>query len=164
MSKIKLLSIAVVGLLLVNAGILAFLFFRQPSQPPMDGPGRPGPGAGEGPKRIIIERLHFDAEQITQYEKLIAEHRKQISELDKEIRQTKNNLYSTLASTSPMSKDSLETRLGEIQKQIESTHYNHFADIKKLCKPEQTENFNELTKELARFFAPGRNLPPPPKD
>jgi protein CpxP len=163
MTKIKLLSIAVVGLLLVNAGILAFLVIKKPAEPPMGGPGRPGPG-GEGPKRIIIERLHFDAEQTAKYEKLITEHRKQINELDREIRTTKNNLYSTLSSASSLNKDSLETRLGEIQKQIESTHYNHFSDIKKLCKPDQLENFNDLTKELARFFAPGKNLPPPPRD
>jgi hypothetical protein len=163
MTKTRLLTIAVIGLLLVNLGILAFLFFRQPAHPPMGGPGRSGPG-GEGPKKIIIERLHFDTEQAAQYEKLIVAHRKQISELGDQIRETKNSLYSTLSSTTQLNKDSLETRLGEIQKQIESTHYNHFADIKKLCKPDQLKDFNALTKELARFFAPGKNLPPSPKD
>ena len=159
MSKMKLLSIAVIGLLLLNFGTLAFLFLNKPPHPPMG----PGPG-GEGPKRIIIERLGFDKEQIAQYEKLIDGHRRTIRELDGEIRETKNNLYSTLSSGSQLNKDSLQTRLGEIQKQIETTHYNHFADIKKLCRPEQLKAFDELTKELARFFAPGRHPFPPPGD
>jgi hypothetical protein len=63
-----------------------------------------------------------------------------------------------------MNKDSLENKLGELQRQIETVHYNHFTDIKKLCKPEQLENFNALTHDLAKFFAPERNLPPPPRD
>ena len=157
MSKSKLLSIAVIGLLLINLGTLAFLFLNKPPHPPGMGPGR----GGEGPKRIIIERLGFDKEQIAQYEKLIDGHRRTIRELDEQIKETKNDLYSTLSSGSQLNKDSLQIRLGEIQKQIESTHYSHFADIKKLCRPEQLKYFDDLTKELARFFAPGKHPPPP---
>ena len=119
---------------------------------------------GKGPKNIIIERLHFDNEQVVQYEKLIEQHQYKLKELDERIRMTKNQLYSTLATDTAMSKDSLENKLGEIQRQIESVHYNHFTEIKKLCKPEQIESFNALTHDLAEFFAPGKNSLPPPKD
>jgi periplasmic protein CpxP/Spy len=159
MTKVKLLSIAVVGLLLVNIGILTFLFFRKPI-PSFDSPRR----GGEGPKNIIIERLHFDKEQVAQYEKLIEEHQQNIRELSGQVRMTKNQLYSTLATDAAMSKDSLENKLGELQRQIESVHYSHFTDIKKLCKPGQLESFNALTQDLAKFFAPGKNSPPPPRD
>ena len=158
MSKIKLLTIAVIGLLAVNLGILGILFLRKP---PMEaGP----PMRGEGPRKIIIERLHFDKDQVTQYEQLITQHQEKIRNLDREIRKTKNDLYSTLADGPVMNKDSLQNKLGEIQKQIEAAHYDHFTEIKKLCKPEQVKYFNDLTTDLAKFFAPGRNLPPPPKD
>jgi len=158
MTKIKLLTIAVIGLLFINIGILAFLFLHKPVPPP-DRPMR-----GEGPKNIIIERLHFDKEQVAQYEKLIEQHQQSLRELDGQIRMIKNQLYSTLANNSNTGKDSLQAKLGEIQKQIEAAHYNHFNEIKKLCKPEQLENFNALTQDLAKFFAPGKNLPPPPRD
>jgi len=118
----------------------------------------------EKPKMIIIERLHFNKEQVDQYEQLIDQHRRSIKELDEQMRKTKNDLYSTLIDNSSVSKDSLENKLGQIQKQIEETHYNHFADIKKLCKPDQLKYFNDLTTDLAKFFAPGKNPPPPPKD
>lgn len=160
MSKIKLLSIAVIGLLAINFGILGFLFLRKP--PMREGPGSLGPPE-ERPKHIIIERLHFDKEQVTRYEQLISEHRNKIRVLDEEIRATKNNLYSTLNDDSSLNRDSLETRLGEIQKEIETTHYNHFADIKKLCHPDQLKDFNRLTADLAKVFAPGKKLPPPPR-
>lgn len=159
MTKIKLLSIAVVGLLLINIGILAFLFLRKPVPPP-DRPMR----GGEGPKNSIIERLHFDKEQIAQYEKLIEQHQQNIRELSGQVRKTKNQLYSTLATDADTNKDSLENKLGELQRQIESVHYSHFTDIKKLCKPGQLESFNALTQDLAKFFAPGKNSPPPPRD
>jgi hypothetical protein len=159
MTKIKLLSIAVIGLLLINIGILAFLFLRK-HVPPPDRPMR----GREGPKNIIIERLHFDKEQVAQYEKLIEQHQQNLQQLDGQIRMTKNQLYSTLATDNIAGKDSLANKLGEIQRQIESVHYNHFTDIKKLCKPEQLENFNALTHDLAKFFAPGKNLPTPPRD
>ena len=55
MSKIKLLTLAVVGLLIVNVGLLTFLFMNKPMRPP----GRGGQG-NEGPKSLIIEKLDFD--------------------------------------------------------------------------------------------------------
>ncbi len=160
MSKIKLLSLAVFGLLLINIGILMFLFLRKPIHPAGD---RPMKGE-EGPKNIIIERLNFDKEQVAQYEKLIHLHQQSVKELNGQIRDTKNQLYSTLASNAVINKDSLENKLGDLQKQIEAVHYNHFEEIKKLCKPRQLEKYNSLTLELAKFFAPGRNSQQPPKD
>ena len=160
MSKIKLLSIGLLGLLAVNLGMLGFLFFSKPSGLSHE---RPEHG-GDGPKRIIIEKLHFSEAQVMDYERLIQEHRSAIRELDANIRQTKNALYATLSDTSATGKDSLESRLGDLQRTIEKVHYNHFADIKKICTPEQLPYFNALTKELAKLFAPGKNFPPPPKD
>jgi len=159
MNKIKLLTIAVIGLLAINLGVLGFLFLRKP--PMIEGPGGP---PEDRPKKIIIERLHFDKEQTAQYEELITHHRSSIRDLDQQIRKAKSDLYSTLNEGAALNKDSIAARLGEIQKQIEATHYNHFADIKKICKPEQLKYFKDLTADLARVFAPGRILPPPPKD
>ena len=160
MSKIKILTIAVIGLLIIDLGVIGFLLLNKP---PMREHSSQIPPE-ERTKMLIIERLHFDKEQVAQYEQLIDKHRKTIRELDEQMRKAKNDLYSTLIDGSSSSKDSLETKLGQIQKQIEETHYNHFADIKKLCKPDQLKYFNDLTADLAKFFAPGKNHPPPPKD
>ena len=148
MNKTKLLSIAVIALLLLNFGILSFLFLSK-GNPPSD---------RKMPREIVIEKLHFDKNQIVAYEKIIEIHQNTIRDLDKSIRETKNELYQLLNSDKidSVQKDSLFLRLASYQKQIETTHFNHFLDIKKICKKEQLSDYNDLTKELSSLFAPKR--------
>ncbi|WP_162128227.1 periplasmic heavy metal sensor [Flavobacterium phycosphaerae] len=153
MEKTKLLTIAVIGLLLLNLATLGFLFLNGPKghRPPMDGMhGR------QKPREIIIEKLHFDIAQQKEYDRIIQWHQGEIRKLDQNIRQTKNELYSQLMQpeVNAKTKDSLIAVLNSYQKQIEQTHFKHFEDIKKLCHPNQREDFNDLTEELARIFAP----------
>jgi periplasmic protein CpxP/Spy len=86
MEKTKLLTIAVIGLLVINFGTLGFLLLKGDNHRPPHG-GRPEP------KQIIIEKLHLDAEQQKEYAKLIKWHRGEIDKLDGTIRQAKNELY-----------------------------------------------------------------------
>jgi periplasmic protein CpxP/Spy len=160
MSKIKLLIAAVAGLLLVNLGLVTFLFFRKPPYP-AQGRGRM---EKEGPKKFIIEKLHFDKEQTAQYEALITAHQVSIKSLRGSISTEKNNLYQLLAGENAAGRDSLITLLGSLQQQIELAHYKHFDAIKKLCRPDQLNDFNKLTKELADYFAPAKKDVPLPKD
>lgn len=168
MSKIKLLSIAVIGLLLINIAVVGFLLLKKPPHPREDrpGPGEEGMPAMEQtrPKNIIIDKLHFDKDQSAQYETLIEQHQAIMKSLNDSIKVAKNDLYSSLNNETFTGKDSLIAKLDLLQIQVERTHYDHFAAIKKLCKPEQLENYAALTKELARFFAPGKNNQRPPKD
>ena len=155
MKRTKLLTITIIGLLLINLATLGFVFLNGPKPGGMPHEGRPLP------KDIIIDKLHFDANQQKEYEKLIRWHRGKIDQLDDSIRQTKNTLYSGLteSDTNTKTKDSLIALLNTYQKQVEETHFKHFEDIKKLCKPEQQEDFKALTTELSRIFAPRPRRP-----
>ena len=146
MDKIKILTIAVIALLLLNFGVLGFLLLNGSKHDH-------GPRHHE-PKKIIIDKLHFDAAQQVAYQKLIDWHRGTIDSLDRQIRQTKNRLYLQLLKTTAdvKTKDSLISVLANDQKQIEQTHFKHFQDIKNLCKPEQLDRFYDLTEELSRIF------------
>ena len=148
MTKQRLLTIAVIGLLLVNMGMLAFWMTKKPEHPLQ---GRP-PMQQQGPKQMIMERLHLDADQVATYENLIANHQQSIQALDDSIRMVKNGLYALLTADAAPAKDSLINRLGFFQKQIEETHYDHFAQLKKICRPDQLNDFNNLTTELSRFM------------
>jgi len=148
MSKIKLLTIAVIALILINISTLAFFFFKAPR--PMD---------QKSPKEAVIEKLHFDENQVASYDELIKIHFEKIKALNRDLLITKNNLYKELSnSDNKKVTDSLLFELANQQGEIEKTHYNHFLDIKKLCKPEQIEEFNALSNELAKIFSP--KLPP----
>ncbi len=160
MKKTKLLTITVIGLLLLNFAILAFLLVSGPRghKRPTDRPeGRPNP------REIIIERLHFDDNQQKGYDKIVQWHKGQIKKLDENLRSAKNELYNQLKQpqVDVKIKDSLIAVINANQKQIEETHFKHFEDIKKLCHKDQLEDFNELTEDLSRIFA--SNKPPRPR-
>lgn len=145
MNKTKLLSVAVIALLVLNFGILGFLFLSKKHEP----------NGRKMPREIVIEKLHFDENQIVEYEKIIEEHQKSIRNLDDSIRKTKNELYQLLneEKISSVRKDSLYFKLANYQKQIETTHFNHFLEIKKLCKKEQLADYKNLTEELSKIFS-----------
>lgn len=145
MNKTKLLSVAIIALLVLNFGILGFLFVSKKHEP----------NGRKMPREIVIERLHFDENQIVEYETIIEEHQKNIRNLDRLIRKTKNELYQLLneEKIDSSQKDSLYLKLANYQKQIETTHFNHFLEIKKLCKKEQLDDYEYLTGELSRLFS-----------
>lgn len=154
MEKTKLLTIAVIGLLVINFGTLGFLLLKGKEHRPPHG-GRPEP------KYEIIEKLHFDAEQQKKYDKLIEWHQANIGETDDKIREAKNELYSQLSKPAVdiKVKDSLIAVINLNQKKIEEIHFKHFEDIKKLCHKDQLDDFNALSEELARLFAPKHHGP-----
>ncbi len=156
MEKTKLLTFGIIALFVLNLGTLGFLLLSgsKGNRPPEHGPeGR------SKPREIIIEKLHFDDIQIKEYDKLIQWHRSNITKLEDQIRDSKNELYLQLNENpfNQKTKDSLTDVLAASQKQIESVHFKHFQDIKKLCKEEQMDDFAQLTEELSRLFS----KPPP---
>lgn len=154
MNRTKLLTIAVIGLLLLNFGILGVMFFGKSSPPPMH-PPHGGP-KGEGPKQIIIERLHFDATQQKEYEVLVVEHRSTTDELHEASKELHDELFSLLKSDTinQRQSDILISEIANNQKTIEDLNFEHFNAIKKLCKGEQVALFDELVDDLGRLFAP----------
>lgn len=110
------------------------------------------------PKNIVIKTLHFDKKQIQSYENLIKNHRAQIHKNDEQMLELKKKLYQLLnTENSRVAADSIVLKMGKLQSEIELIHYNHFLDIKALCKPEQLAYFNALSTEInAVFFPPHR--------
>lgn len=150
MTRIKLLTIAVVGLLLINIGTLSFIVVVM----------RPAAGQdkhqqrGEGPKHFITERLGFDATQQHEYELIIHEHRSGADALNRESRDLHNELY-LLLKEEPVNKtkaDSIIERIAMNQKATDELNFGHFQKIKAICRNEQVEKFNALAAELAGLF------------
>lgn len=152
MNKYKLFGLVAICLLAINLTLVGYIFFREPHHP------RHG-----GPRDLIIKKLHFDADQIAAYEVLIQGHRKDINQSDAKIMGLKNSLYGHLPNENDrFNRDSVIHEINLVQAHIEETHYKHFEDIKKLCKPNQLDDYRALTTELAKLFNPQK--PPPPRD
>lgn len=136
----------VISLILSNA-LLLFLLFGKPRKDGRFGEDRP--------KNMVIEKLRFDKNQITEYEKLIQKHRRQIREKDNEILKLKNELYSDLKNSqqNPAKNDSIIAKIADVQKQVEYIHFQHFLEIKKLCRPEQKADFDQLAGEISAIFS-----------
>lgn len=150
MKKTTLLTIAVIILILLNISVLAMVYFRPP--------GAESNGRRE-PREIIIERLHFNDNQVHEYEKLIKAHRQEINRLDARIRDDKHQLYHLLNNPDEGAKDSLINDIAENLKMVEKSHFKHFEDIKKLCAPQQLKYYDALIDELPRLFMPREGRP-----
>lgn len=144
MTKNKFYIIIIVGLIISNLLVIGVLVFRKPPHPPR-----------LGPKRMIIESLHFDKNQVDQFNKLIVSHRLSIVELKNKLDSSKSELYKTLTiqNNNEIKTDSIFSAISKINSKIELTNYNHFMDIKKICKDDQLQYFKDLTLKMAHFFS-----------
>ena len=141
MSKSKFFKLIILGLLISNA-IVVFMLIN-------------GRDKKNGPKNLILKKLHFDKEQIKNYEVYIQKHRKDINDNETVMNTLRSNLYKELNNSNNITKiDSLIAIIGKQQTIAEQINYNHFLEIKKLCKPNQTKDFEELTTEIANLFSP----------
>ncbi len=141
MNKVTVLSIVSAMLLLSNLALIGFVLLRKP------------PRKEEGPRKIVIEKLHFDTQQIVAYDSLIVAHRNVIKSKNQEILQLKKELYNTLNQPFLTSqKDSFLLKISIAQSTIEQTHYAHFEQLKALCHENQRQDFENFTKELTDYF------------
>ncbi len=140
MNKSKFLILLIIGLLISN-GVLFFILIKEQQ------------GKG-GPKNFIIDKLHFDKEQIEKYEECIQHHRKAINDNEATMNKLRSNLFEQLKYQQDSSKvDSLTSVIAKQQYAAEKINYNHFLEIKTLCKPSQQKDFNELTNEITNLFS-----------
>jgi hypothetical protein len=139
MTKNQFYIFIIVGLLISNLLLVAFVLMRKPPQ-------------HLGPRNLIIERLHFDENQIMQYDELISQHRMQIREKEHEIIDLKTQYYSLLKNKNQKNEDSLVQEIGKINMESEKINFKHFQDIKKICHPDQIKNFNDLISDFGNLF------------
>jgi periplasmic protein CpxP/Spy len=145
MNKNRFYQIIIATLLILNI-VLLFLHFNRPERPVR-------------PRNIIIERLHFDKNQIEQYEALIDKHHELIITNEVEINKVKDELYQQLIQPYDSLKvDSLSKNIADLQKNAEMINFKHFQDIKQICKSEQLPDFEKLVGELTQIF--GKKNPP----
>ena len=132
MNKQNFYIIIICVLILINLTLM-WLFFNQNNS-----------SKKCGPRDMIIEALHFDDEQIREYDLLITDHRVL-------MRKGKSNLYNFRQSYFLTDSDSALSLLSISYSNLESTNKNHINDIMEICTASQKEDFRILIKENTLF-------------
>lgn len=173
--KNKMLSAAVILLLIINLGILGLLWYdrsqkisapeRMPKEERMHPPGvMPPPDRMQsdgGPKEFLIRELNLNEKQKTDYLRLVEEHQADMKRIKEKIRNEKDELWNNFSKSdkNTNAEELIASKIGEDQKQIELITFRHFKNVRELCDADQKEKFDEVIKEALRMM--GRNNPPP---
>lgn len=139
MTKNRFYIFIIIGLLISNMLLVTFILLKKPPQ-------------HSGPRNLIIERLKFDENQIRQYDELISQHRRQIREKRHEMTDLKTQYYSLLKSEDNKNGDLLINEIGKLSMETEKINYKHFQDIKRICRPDQMKNFDNLIDNFENLF------------
>lgn len=136
-----------IGLVLLLVVLNAFMLFRMSS--------RRGPGGGPPPHdRIIVSTLNFDERQQQAFEKLKFEHRGRIIEIEDKFESTLEKYFLLLPNENQKAKDSLELIIAELEREKADVTFDHFRDLRNLCRPDQQKAFDEFIPQLFRFILP----------
>lgn len=163
----RYLIIVIVVLVILNLGTLLILWMGKPSRP--KGKGGPSSPKQEQARleQLLNKELGFDENQVQQYLKLRHDHQVQSRMLTERIRELKKQMFDEVFKEKPQQlSDSLLNLVQAKQAEIEQVTFQHFLDLKKLCKPEQQDKLKLLMHEVFRKNSPpgmnNENRPPPP--
>ncbi|GAB2598707.1 Spy/CpxP family protein refolding chaperone [Spirosoma areae] len=164
MERTQLLTIAVIGLLLLNLLTIGFVVMKL-NQPSFADRSDQRPGH-EGPADIIIERLHFDQSQQQAFGQIRKAHHAQTEQLQKQMRQLVSSYYGLLASAHPDSTQAIafSQEIAQNQQEQAQLNFRHFQEIRALCRPDQQADFTKLAGDLARLFGQQQRPPRPGAD
>ena len=105
------------------------------------------------PKEVIIERLNLDQEQQESYSKLVEVHFSKTIELTSNVKELKQQLYFQLSQErNSKLNDSLLVEISKKHAELERLNLDHFYDLRRICKNDQLEEFDRLTKDLNVLF------------
>ena len=133
MNKQKFYIIIIIGVLILINLTLMWLFFNQNNS-----------SKKCGPRDMIIEALHFDDEQIREYDLLIKDHRILMFK-------GKSELYNFRKSYFLTDSDSALSLLSNSYSNLENINKNHINEIMEICNSSQKEDFRIVIKENALF-------------
>lgn len=162
----KWLLLLIAILLVTNLITLSIYWSKRPVDAPHTSEG------GDRQRRMgqfMVDELKLDKDQETAYWKLRDTLISRQRPLMDSIRNTKKRFFDLLKEPST-DYAVLQTRadeIGALQKQLDLTTFQHFQQVRALCKPEQVLKFDTVIKEIVNRMTSGwRNpgKPGAPKD
>lgn len=152
-----LLTAAVLLLLLANVASIAIFWLGKDRQH----------GAPERPDKFLIRELGFDARQQDQFMQLVAAHRQRAEQLREQVKDAKDDFFSLLEqpNVADSTKTGAATKASELTRQLDLVTFEHFQQVRTLCKASQQKKFDAIIHDVLRNMGgpgPGPGGPPPP--
>ncbi|MBT4345546.1 hypothetical protein N8692_01310 [Flavobacteriales bacterium] len=97
-----------------------------------------------GPRNMIVKVLQLDEQQITDYDKLITEHKEAFRVANLKITKLRSSYFTS-------NNDSVINLLVDAYIEIEKINKNHINDILAICDPSQKKSFKDLIIENDLF-------------
>lgn len=140
-SSNKILSIAVVLLLLVNVALVIFI---------IKGKGKSAPRKGKDPFTMMVKELDMSDQQQTDYKAQKEEHLKTIRPLFDSLRSAKTAFFSLIKD--PNVNDSTvadySRKITEQQAVIDKYTFSHFKRVRALFTPAQQPKFDAFVQKM----------------
>ncbi|MEI6508618.1 MAG: hypothetical protein WCO54_09025, partial [Bacteroidota bacterium] len=135
----------VILLVCINLTTLATIWLTRPAK-------SMGFDLPDGPKQFIIEKLHFNEEQIQAFDTLRKEHFEEMQGLRKQIYESKEDLYNQIKS------DRVDTtimfasiaNIGRFEEKAERITMEHFRKVRQLCNDEQKQQFDLVISDVIK--------------
>ncbi len=146
MEKKQLTRFIILVLVALNLSLILFIYLGSKNHPHPP---------HIGPQHHIESKLNFTESQKQEFALIIQKHQKNIRSMEKERFLLKKKLYKllTIPSINTQPKDSLIDLLSKTNKKVEEIHFNHFLELKAICRKDQLSKFNELSLEFPTYFA-----------
>jgi Spy/CpxP family protein refolding chaperone len=144
-------------LVVINIGAMVFILMGKPKHE--------NPPHGS-PKEFLSRELKFDEKQQVQFDKLVDEHRDQVNDARKKIKEEKEKMYGLLKNgslTESLKKSAVE-RVAEATKELDLITLNHFEKVRNICSPQQKNKLDQIMIQMVGMMTaqqPMRPIPPP---
>lgn len=151
-SSNKTLLFIIAILVIANLALLAYFFW------PRD---KKSHGGRESSKPDMVsysleKSVGFDDQQMTKYSEIKKSHKEKIKPLFDSLRISRENFYKLLQQQDADSSLQISVQtIGARQEAIDVQIYNHFKEIRAICRPEQYPAFDSMVqKAVMKMSAP----------
>lgn len=142
----KFAAITITLLVILNLALLSI--FALPKFMQSSNNKKHNQGAGY----YMANRVGFDEAQLNEYRTLLENYRANRSELQKTMDSKRKELYDLLKVEGDHAEqvDSLTYEIGILSSETEKVSYQHFANIRAICTPEQLVKLDNMLNEAMR--------------
>ena len=147
-TKNKWTVIALISLVLLNLTTLAVFFFTRPHFPATPGNGN----AAE----FLSREIGFDSVQKTAFAALRKEHQQKMRGIRDKNREAKEAFFDLLSEpgVDEATLTAAADKASQYEKEGDLITFRHFQEVRKICRPDQQQKFDQLIRQVLRMTAP----------